>query len=211
MSNGPLYAMGGAHPNALDSSAMRGLATGNRDGKPEHREQQIYTPWEVLDVCCCTWPEGIELDPCSGPESIVPAARVYTGVRIDTGRVDKDGNTVNRWGGSGLIAPWVPHTYINPPYGDLEDWLYKSAVEFHKGLTEQILLFPVRPNRSWWTEYMRTVPSSVAWLKPLQFVGFTSGFPAPLVLVHAGADIDTTLRFRSAVLTLSTFVGGPLS
>lgn len=227
MSNGPLYAMGGAHPNALDqdASAMRGLATGNREGKPDKREQQIYTPWDIIEVCHETWPEGICLDPCSGPDSLIPSAVSYRGYKIDTGRKDKDGRAVTRWGGSGLIAPWAMRTYVNPPYEDLEDWLYKSTIEHKHGNTEQILLFPVRPNRMWWSEYMSTIPSSVAWLRPLQFVGFDSGFPAPLVLVHTGAfadnmhgaesdatyGLDTTLRFREAVKHLSTYVGGPLS
>lgn len=211
--NGPLYAMGGAHPNA-----MTGLATSNREGKPAQREQEIYTPWEIVDVCLNTWPEGIALDPCSGPVSLVPAASAYTGVKIDTGDVNKDGTAITRWGGSGLIAPWCARTYVNMPYGDLEDWLHKSAIEHSHGNTEQILLFPVRPNRTWWCRYMAEIATSVAWLRPLKFVGFSSGFPAPLVLVHTGPNDpglmlvdDTVSRFRAAVAGLSTFVGGPLS
>jgi hypothetical protein len=80
-----------------------------------------------------------------------------------------------------------------------------------KGVHEQILLFPVRTNRTWWTEYARAVPSSIAWLRPITFAGYEGSFPAPLVLVHTGTDPNgSTLRFRSAVSELSTFVGGPL-
>jgi hypothetical protein len=106
---------------------------------------------------------------------------------------------------------------VNPPYEDLEDWLHKSTIEVQHGNTEQILLFPVRPNRTWWCKYMAEVATSVAWLKPLKFVGFASGFPAPLVLVHTGVDEQQGREpyperdnFRAAVADLSTFVGGPL-
>ena len=217
------------------SNAMTGLATGNREGKKQKREQEIYTPWELLEVPVATWPDGIQLDPCSGPASLVPAANAFRGVRIDTGSRTRDteledgsvlpGEPIYRWGGSGLIARWMQNTYVNPPFEDLEEWLLKSTIEHAKGITEQILLFPVRPNRQWWADYMRTVPTSVAWLRPFCFVGFEQSFPAPCVLVHTGTHVDpsmrgleadpdfglgSTLRFRSAVSELSTFVGGPL-
>lgn len=245
MGNGPLYAMGGAHPNALTLSsttstsgvvpradAMGGLATGNRAGKAAQREQEICTPWEIVDVCLSVWPEGIALDPCASRKALVPATQAYHGIKIATGRTNKDGEEIIRWGGSGLIAPWLQRSYVNPPYEDLEEWLFKSACEYAKGRTEQILLFPVRPNRLWWTEYMSTIPTRIAWLKPLVFEGYEHGFPAPLVLVYTGAGgvidapaleafeadaqtpalpaMDRIETFRRAVLPLSTFVGGPL-
>jgi len=182
---------------------MRGLATGNREGKPEEREQQIYTPWEIISVCLATWGR-IELDPCSGPDSQVPAI-----VRYDE-HVD------------GLTSPWVNGTYWNPPYADLAAWLNKSDRENLIGMNalcdpdhagpdgsyEQIGLFPVRPNRVWWCEYMSTIPTVVAWLRPIKFVGFKSGFPAPLVLIYTGSNTEA---FREAVKPLSTFVGGRLN
>lgn len=204
MTTGPLYAMGGAHPNALSrNDAMKGLATGNREGKSAEREQQIYTPQSIIDVCLATWPDGIVLDPCSGPGSIVPATRVYN---------EQD---------NGLTRPWVNACYFNPPYKNLQEWLEKSTEENGKavahlydsevypdaGAFEQIGLFPVRPNRVWWSEHMSTVPTVVGWLKPLKFVGFKSGFPAPLVLIYTGANTDAS---REAVRPLSTYVGGRL-
>ena len=206
MSNGPLYALGGAHPAALRNDAMRGLATGNRDGKAAEREQTILTPWEIVEVCLATWPSGIALDPCTAAGSLVPAARTYNILR----------------GENGLELPWHDGSYINMPYNDLEAWLDKSTVESVCGISrlldpmfegapgafEQILLFPVRPNRAWWCEYMSTVPTVVSWLKPLRFEGYESGFPAPLVLVYTGANTEA---FREAVAPLSTFVGGRLA
>lgn len=191
VSNGPLYALGGAHPHALArNDAMRGLATGNREGKAAEREQVVYTPWSIIEVCLATW-NRIDLDPCSGPDSIVPATRA---LRFDLDIAQ-----------NGLILPWEGNAYFNPTYKNLDEWLDKSAFEQSNG--EQIGLFPVRPNRVWWCKYMSEVPSVIAWLKPLKFEGYDSGFPAPLVLIYTGTNTDA---FREAVRPLSTYVGGPL-
>lgn len=191
---------------------MRGLATGNREGKADQREQQIYTPWDIVDVCLQTWPEGIALDPCSGPDSQIPALESWHGTHVDTGRRTPKGEAVCKWTGPGLHTPWRMRSYINMPYSDLELWLDKSRAEATLGITEQILLFPVRPNRDWWSAYMRDVATSISYLRPLAFVGHDQTFPAPLALVHTGRDRnnETTARFRRACRPLSTHVGGPL-
>lgn len=211
MSNGPLYAMGGAHPNAVNAersapNAMRGLATGAREGKPLKREQTIYTPQEIIDVCVGLWGQ-IALDPCSGPNSIVPAVEAWCGTQVDTGRKGKNG-PIMEWRGSGLLTGWTDYTYVNPPFEVLEGWLAKSMFECESGATEQVLLFPVRPNRVWWSTYMSSVPSRVAWLKPLAFHGQEQALPVPLVLVYTGARAN---QFHRLVEPLSTFVGGRLA
>lgn len=184
-SRGPLYAMGGAHPHALErNDAMRGLATGNRTGKSVKREQQIHTPECVLDVCRAVWKSGIYLDPCASPEASF--AEIEYRER-------------------GTEQPWFDRSYINPPYVDLKLWLAKSATEFDAGVVEQILLFPVRPNRKWWCDYMHSDGITAAWLKPLKFVGFDQAFPAPLVLVYTGEQVA---RFSKAAKPLACHVGG---
>lgn len=205
MSNGPLYALGGAHPNALKGNAMRGLATGAREGKALKREQTVYTPQVVLDVCIGLWGQ-IMLDPCSGPNSIVPAVEAWYGEEIETGRTGKNG-PITEWRGPGLVQPWRDCVYVNPPFEVLGEWLDKSSEEYASGASEQVLLFPVRPNRQWWVDYMQTIPSAVAWLKPLPFHGQEQAFPAPLVLVYTGVHTEL---FRELAEPLSTFVGGPL-
>ena len=55
----------------MSVDGMQGLATGNRGMKLQLREQTIYTPQSIIDVVLKVWPEGIALDPCSGPGSIV--------------------------------------------------------------------------------------------------------------------------------------------
>lgn len=164
----------------MRNDAMRGLATGNREGKPVGREQQIHTPDVILDVCEAVW-GNITLDPCASGEHSCRAQHEYFS--------------------DGLEATWMDCCFVNPPYKHLESWLEKSCFEWNESdVHEQILLFPVRPNRSWWCRYMSDdeIVASVAWLKPLKFVGFKSAFPAPLCLVYTGKDVVT---FEEAVRT----------
>jgi hypothetical protein len=162
-------------PTTERNDAMRGLATGNRAGKPAEREQTIYTPQCILDVCTQVWPDGIALDPCCGPGSIVPAHNNYGPAQ--------DGLTLN----------WAPRTYVNPPYGTLDKWLAKALRE----PAEQIILCPVRTNRPWWVDAMCRM-DAIAWLNPLTFCGFKSAFPAPLVLAYRGERIG---EFGCAAMT----------
>lgn len=174
----------------IDQSAMRGLATGNRAGKPEERDQTVLTPQNIVDVLHATWPEGVALDPCTAAGSIVPAQITYD---IERGE-------------NGLQRPWLDRTYCNSPYKSLKEWLDKSEYEADAILIrEQILLVPVRPNRVWWCKYMSSVPSVIAWLKPVKFLGFKSGFPAPLALVYTGSRTEA---FAEACIEIATHVGG---
>ena len=56
----------------MSENALHSLRDATRVRK---RKQVVYTPQAVVDVLLTLWPEGIALDPCSGPDSIVPAAR----------------------------------------------------------------------------------------------------------------------------------------
>jgi hypothetical protein len=197
--------MGGAHPHALD--AMKGLATGNRSGKSAERKQEILTPECILDVCDYVWPEGVALDPCAAKGRRTFAKQNIYGEQIDTGKRRKDGSKIFKWCGEGLTSDWTDRVFINPPYESLHKWLDKSESCVWDRAQEQILLVPVRTNRTWWCEYMSTVPTVIAWLRPLKFVGYDQAFPAPLVLVYTGERKD---KFRAAVRSVACYVGGPL-
>jgi hypothetical protein len=56
----------------------------------------------------------ITLDPCSNPHSIVGADVALSAPECD-----------------GLAAPWhlYTHTYVNPPYENQPEWMYKAALE----------------------------------------------------------------------------------
>lgn len=165
MSTGPLYALGGAHPNALT-----GLATGLK----RERKQDILTPQVVVDFLHAIW-GGIALDPCAtrDPRNLVDAANKVYGP----------------WGPDfegGLDVPWVDRTYCNPPYKDLKRWLAKAINEIGKGADSVgcpriALLGPTRGHREWWQRARETVTVALE-LKPLTFVGYPGAFPAPLSL-----------------------------
>lgn len=184
MSTGPLYAMGGAH-------ALTGFATGNREGKPNQREQEIGTPDCLLAVVRQAFGQEINLDPCANPARPIALSH-YFGERYDTGKKHKDGTAKMAWRGDGLTSPWADKTFFNSPYENLSDWLEKS---FDETKFEQIGLFPVRPNRQWWCSYMASV-NAHAYLKPLKFEGYKQAFPAPLCLAYIGSRKE---EFENAV------------
>lgn len=184
---------------------MAGLATGNREGKPADREQETYTPIEIIEVVE-TVGERIVLDPCSGPGSIVPALVQWMGEQRQ--KRDVRGNfkwcrlraedcgvprPMLEWTGRGLTDPWtVPGesgiVYVNPPYVDLEEWLAKSRNEAAQGV-EIILLGPVRPHRVWWCDAWESADAK-GWLWPVTFGGHVQSFPAPLALWYWGPRAD---------------------
>lgn len=143
--------------------ALTGFATGAKGNK---RKQTVYTPPAVLDICDRLW-GSIVLDPCAGPDYSTGAAREYY-----------EGGTERQW---------LDGTYCNPPYNALQAWLDKSRLELLEGVTEQVLLVPVRPRSAWWLEYMSEAPSRIAWLKRLNFVGYDGSYPESLVLAYTGA------------------------
>lgn len=85
-----------------------------------------FTPPEFLDAVMEAF-GPIELDPCWHPESKVIATRTISlpecGLATD-------------WASSGL-------TFINPPYGDVANWIRKANDEWERGgVAKQVLLFP---------------------------------------------------------------------
>jgi hypothetical protein len=131
----------------------------------QNRPQSINTPQFLIDAIIELWPEGINLDPCSNPESIVPA-------KI---KLFEYGET------SGLHAIWPTYTYANPPYENLKVWLRKLIPG-----AEHLMLCPVRTNRTWWC-HSAGQSTRVCWLLPFAFIGHTSTFPAPLAMLYYGS------------------------
>src|SRR6185312_9737301 len=101
MSNGPLYALGGAHPNA-----MSGLATG---AKGNDREQDVHTPDCIIEVVKQAFGGTIVLDPCAS-HTREPFA--------ENNAMEED---------NGLAYAWTEKTYFNPPYKHLKAWLEHAA------------------------------------------------------------------------------------
>jgi hypothetical protein len=74
---------------------------------------RYMTSSEVLNLVGVQWPEGIDLDPCWDPESLVVARQT-----MDI-----------RHGEDGSLLPWPSgsRVFINPPYSDPGPWLSRAA------------------------------------------------------------------------------------
>jgi len=184
--------------------AVDSLFGGERSGK---RVQRVYTPPEVWSALDLLWPEGVVLDPCSGPDSVgrtlmrvMPPANGCKYIdRVPALGPDGE-HVVDAESGKLVYVPappglayWPERTYANPEFDPLGPWIRQFLESW-----EVVLLSPVRPHRKWWRPLLRR-PQLVAWLDPLRFVGHAGSFPAPLVLVYRGARIGA---FCSAVETL---------
>lgn len=147
---------------------------------------------EVQDVL-----GGIDLDPCSNADSIVPAA-------LEFDRTD-----------DGLSREWVGNVYCNPPYSDPRPWLERCKWHAQHGKARRWT--PWGPERSvialvkgdyttrWWRENVgRSVDGiCVGWSAAsvclvwsrLRFRGATTGAPFPSALVLWSEDQDVVKRF----------------
>lgn len=158
------------------SDAMTGLATGNREGKPEEREQEILTPPRIIDFVRDVFGGRIALDPCAAvddfgdPIGTVDAARWYDGTLAAALPQCQNG----------LTQQWVDRTFVNPPYADLHAWLDKAVAEsdFAPGADFRIsVLCQVRSNRWWWrsARNLAKQTGAVVELNPFPFVEFEKG------------------------------------
>jgi hypothetical protein len=152
------------------------------------RAQETYTPKPIVDALLKVWPE-IALDPCSGPDSVVPARISFVAVprvRIVTtpkGRT-RTYHEFECLTEDGLTAPWVDYTYVNPPFSHLRPWLDKAVREGQAG-REVVMLCPTRGHRTWTRDAWLTCASIID-LNPVKFVGFKSTHPEPLVMLYWG-------------------------
>lgn len=156
----------------MTDDAMRGLATGNRNGKPAKRKQEILTPVVIREVCRLVWPDGIALGPAGNKESIMGADYQYLPTR----------------GEDGLNLPWFPRSFINPPYDDLKKWLAYGMTQ----PAQQIWLVPNRTSRPWFREWRNQLNAFVE-LNPIAFHGYVNKAPFPLLLGYVGGSINSFL------------------
>jgi len=190
VSNGPLYAMGGAHPNALD-----GFATGKRG--PE-RPQEILTPQVVVDFVRLAMDSEIEFDPCAAldPETGFPR-----------GVVGADYYCYETSSPHGLETKWLHGTYCNPPFKHLKAWLAKAVSEASDYSRPAItVLAPTRGHRPWFREARAEALRNgfVLELNPIAFLGYEQVFPAPLSLLAFNCGL--TIEARKAGLRLGGFL-----
>jgi hypothetical protein len=159
------------------------------------RVQRVYTPQSVVDALLRLWPEGIVADPCSGPDSLVPAQLrlmpPYNGCVYDkrTRAVLREAD--EKKGITEISEPlmqpgwanWPERTYVNPEFDQLRHWIRQFLESW-----EVVLMTPVRPHRRWWRPLLRY--SYTCFLDPLRFVGFSGTFPSALALCYRGPRLE---------------------
>lgn len=120
------------------------------------------TPKHVLDRVIATM-GGIDLDPCSNAQAIVPA---LVRVMLDSPHKspccdlepELDGTCIEcgcaTIRGDGLALEWAGRVYVNPPYGQKHNraWCEKIASEAKRGC-EIVALVPSSCGSKWWLPY----------------------------------------------------------
>jgi hypothetical protein len=189
------------HPKALRafygaSDRLKANTVKSQIGAGSDRPQEVYTPQCIVDALAVLWPDGVQLDPCAGPESLIGAHVNISGQQVPVldrngqPRKKKNGDPILKWVGEGLTTRWVPRTYFNPPYVDLQEWLEycltDAIVDCDGGL---VGLMPARTHRKWFREYWECCTRFCA-LNPVQFVGYDQTFPDRLFLTYHGDQIE---------------------
>jgi len=147
------------------------------------RVQEVFTPLELVAPLISVW-GGIGLDPCSHPDSPVPAEAKWQGTVTKL----RKGVPVE-WEGPGRSTPWVDRTYCNPPFSELEEWCAHAACQPH---VRWALLCPARLQRKWLRRLMRG--RVVIALDSVCFEGYDQAFPQALVLIVNGYQADIVAK-----------------
>jgi len=158
-------------------------------GKKENqlsKNDQVCTPVSVFQpvLDALGW-EEFELDPCSHPDSIVPArTRVflpeYRGTVAASGRdIFGDGLKDAYWRGS--------NAWLNPPYSQLQydkkyPWLGKAADE----AKTCVAFLPSRTSTGWWHNHVRNAQMLCKLRGRVKHVGHEHGSPFHQSLVFWG-------------------------
>lgn len=154
------------------------------------REQTILTPPEIVRSLE-TSAGRLILDPCTTPDNPLGALVFACGPGLP--------------GGDGLALEWPAHpagfTWVNMPFGNLAEWLEKCALEAAARAARVWAIGPLRTHRNGIVPALAT--ASHCWsTRPVQFVGFESGFsqpcflagwnvPEPAYVDHKGRELRT--------------------
>lgn len=153
---------------------------------PGHRREgddEWYTPPDILEAVRLALVDHpghmIDLDPCSAPNSFVPADVRYLG--------------------GGLTEPWFGTVFCNPPYSDVSPWLLRCASHHQTTGNNVVALLPARAEIDAWHRFVWPTATTLFFPKGrIRFVkpdGGTagSGKTTP-VFVCWGANVGEVLQ-----------------
>lgn len=168
---------------------------------------------------------GIDLDPCSNPNSIIFAG---SNIQLEELAPHQRGVLLCKefategewtqeytfWKGDGLTEDWRGfRTYVNPPFGKkrgqpgISDWIRKAYAESRKG-ADVVMCVPDAPDTKIWKEVVLLEARGRCQLRQrVKFGGMKAGIPKPISLVYfagfenvvGGGDVMNTkaLLFRN--------------
>ena len=146
------------------------------DALPGGSSDDWYTPAWILQLVGRFWPEGIDLDPCWHPASLVKAKQTYTREQ------------------NGLAHRWTGKVWCNPPYSSPGDWVVKARASASKG-AEVLQLLKFDPSTRWFQEIWRDAASIAVFRRRLQFISgndakpTSANFPSCVVLWSSAANL----------------------
>lgn len=89
-------------------------------------------------------------------------------------------------GDEGLRAPWLPSTFVNPPYGrQIGKWVKRAYEQSRRGFTV-VALLPSRTDTRWWHDYVMKAAEIRFIRGRLRFDGGQWNAPFPSVVVIWG-------------------------
>jgi DNA N-6-adenine-methyltransferase Dam len=133
---------------------------------PQAKNADWRTPPEIISLVHDVFEEGIDLDPCAGPHSIIARRNI---------RPTEDG----------LAVAWNGNVFVNPPFSENKHWVPKCHREAASG-ANIILLVPARTDTNYWHEYIAPSATVCFWRGRIKFVGAKHSAPFPVAFCYWG-------------------------
>ena len=84
---------------------------------------------------------------------------------------------------NGLHERWKTCNFVNPPYNEIKDWVYKAWVEAQKGKTV-VMLIPSRTDTTWFHRYILPYAQEIRFVKGrLHFNNSKNPAPFPSMII----------------------------
>ena len=110
---------------------------------------------------------------------------------------------------NGLLHSWANETvFVNPPYGNIGDWVTKACHEYTQNGATVVMLIPSRTDTKYWHDYIMKFASTIYFVKGrlkfknkiiADYTGKTDLSPAPFPSVVVVFDMGLGM----------TWAGGP--